>query len=119
MKSVVIADDNRDFSEALKLALETAGYTVYLAANGHEAILIQRRTPARVLITDLMMPDNDGFETIDAFRREFPATKLVVVSGVETLSAPRYLAAATLMGAHAAIRKPFEVDALLKTLNSL
>lgn len=119
MNSVLIAEDNRDFALSLRLALETAGYSVRLAENGREAIVLQRARPARVLITDLVMPDSDGFEAIDAFRKEFPATKVVVISGAERLNASRYLAAAQLMGADAAFRKPFEVDELLNLLRSL
>jgi CheY-like chemotaxis protein len=119
VKNILIADDNRDFSSTLKLTLEAEGYSVYLAANGREAVLVQRKTPADVLITDLAMPDSDGFEAIDAFRKEFPATKVVVVSGAKRLDAPLYLKAAELMGAHAAFRKPFDVELLLKALKAL
>jgi CheY-like chemotaxis protein len=116
MKTILIAEDDRDFASVLKLTLEAQGYRIYLAANGRDAINVQRATPAEVLITDLIMPDSDGFETIDVFRKEFPATKLVVVSGTERLDAARHLQAAKLMGAHAVFRKPFDIQALLKTL---
>ena len=119
MKNILIADDNRDFSSTLKLVLEAEGYSVYLATNGREAILVQRNTPADVLITDLAMPDSDGLETIDAFRREFPGTKLVVVSGAKRLDASLYLKAAELMGADAAFRKPFDVEVFLKALKAI
>jgi CheY-like chemotaxis protein len=119
MNSVLIAEDNRDFALSLQLALETAGYSVRLAGNGREAIVLQRVRAARVLITDLVMPDSDGFEAIDAFRKEFPATKVVVISGAEKLNAARHLAAARLMGADATFRKPFEVEELLSVLRSL
>ena len=119
MNSVLIAEDNRDFALALQLALETAGYAVRVAENGRAALVLQRASPARVFITDLVMPESDGFEAIDAFRKEFPATKLVVISGAEKLNAPRYLAAAQLMGADATFQKPFEVEALLDALRAL
>lgn len=119
MKHVLIADDNRDFAQVLKLALEAHGYAVSLAANGREAIAMQRRAAVDVLITDLIMPESDGFEAIDAFRKEFPATRLIVVSGAERLEAGRYLEAAKLIGAHATFRKPFAVDDLLRTLRGI
>lgn len=119
MKKILIADDNRDFAAALKLALQGAGYTVYLAANGSEAIFMQRNTPADILIADLVMPESDGLETIDRFRREFPATKVVVVSGAQKIDAPRYLLTAKLIGADFTFRKPFEFKDLLQALKSL
>jgi CheY-like chemotaxis protein len=114
--SVLIAEDNRDFAEMLKISLEAAGYKVHLAANGREAVEVQRKTPARILVTDLVMPESDGFEAIDTFRREFPATRVVVVSGTQKLDTQRYLDAAKLMGADATLRKPFKVEELLETL---
>ena len=119
MNKILIADDNRDFSAALKLALEAAGYIVYLAATGQEAILVQRSTPANFLITDLVMPDTDGLETVETFRKEFPATKIIVVSGAEKLERSRYLETAKLIGADFTFQKPFEVEALLEALKSL
>jgi DNA-binding NtrC family response regulator len=119
MKSILIADDNRDFALSLQLALETAAYAVRVAENAREAIALQRANPAEVLITDLVMPEGDGFEAIDAFRKEFPATKLIVISGAEKLNTARYLAAAQLIGADATFQKPFEIEDLLSVLRSL
>ena len=80
-KRLLVVDDDADMRLTLKLALELAGYAVDVAGNGREALELQRRQPADVLITDIFMPDADGFEAIDAFRKEFPTTKIVVVSG--------------------------------------
>jgi DNA-binding response OmpR family regulator len=118
-KKILLADDNKDFSQALALALEAEGYAVETAANGREAIALQRRAPADILITDLVMPESDGMELINLVRAEFPQTKLVVLSGAEKLDTPRYLTAAQLLGAHATFRKPFEVEELLRTLKAL
>ena len=119
MKKILIADDNTDFAESLKLALEAHGYQVTLAANGHEAISHQVVFGADVLITDLVMPEQDGFETLEVFRREFPKTRIVVVSGAQKLEPDTYLNAAALIGADATLRKPFEVEALLEKLQAL
>lgn len=119
MKRILIAEDNRDFASVLRLALEAEGYAVCLAENGREAIALQRRAAAEVLITDLVMPESDGFEAIDAFRKEFPATKLIVVSGTSRLDAERYLEVAKLVGADATFRKPFKVEDLLRKLRTL
>jgi CheY-like chemotaxis protein len=116
---LLVVDDDADMRLTLKLSLELAGYTVDLAANGREAIEVQRSRPADVLITDIFMPDADGFEAIDAFRGEFPGTKIIVVSGGAQFSKRDYLPDAALMGADATLQKPFEIDALLATLKSL
>ena len=98
MKKILIAEDNSDFAEVLKLALEASGYAVEVARNGSDAIASQVTFGADILITDLIMPERDGFETLDAFRKEFPQTRIVVVSGAQKLDPEKYLNAAKLIG---------------------
>jgi len=118
-KRVLVVDDDADMRLTLKLALELAGYGVEVAANGREALEMQKSRPSEVMITDIFMPDADGFEAIDAFRKHFPKTKIVVVSGGAQFSKRDYLPDAALIGADATLQKPFEIDALLKTLQTL
>ena len=116
---LLVVDDDADMRLTLKLSLELAGYTVDVAANGREALEVQRMRPADVLITDIFMPDADGFEAIDAFRKDFPRTKIIVVSGGAQFTKRDYLPDAELIGADATLQKPFDVDVLLRTLQSL
>ena len=118
-RRILLAEDDADLRLALKLSLEAAGYTVATAANAQEALAVQRREPAEVLVTDIFMPEGDGFEAIEAFRREFPATRIVVVSGGGQRGRADYLAAARLAGVDATLQKPFEIEALLETLRRL
>lgn len=118
-RRILLAEDDADLRLALKLSLEAAGYTVAIAANAQEALAVQRREPAEVLVTDIFMPEGDGFEAIDAFRREFPATRIVVVSGGGQRGKADYLAAARLAGVDATLQKPFEIEVLLATLRGL
>jgi len=117
--SVLIADDDASLRSALKLALEANGYEVRLAANGGEALKLQRKAPSDVLITDLFMPESDGFEAIDGFRKGFPGTKIIAMSGEGKRAKHEYLPAAALIGVEATLKKPFQVAALLQVLRSL
>lgn len=119
MRNVLIADDDSSLRSALKLALEGNGYEVRVAANGAEALALQRKTPADVLLTDIFMPESDGFEAIDAFRRAFPATKIIAMSGDAKRAKHEYLSAARLIGVDATLKKPFQLGALLHMLRSL
>ncbi len=119
MNWLLLVDDNVDMRHMLKEALEMEGYVVQEAANGREALQVQRQRPCRVLITDIFMPDADGFETIDSFRKEFPDTKIVVISGDARVAKGDYLETAKLVGADATLLKPFEPAALVRTLRSL
>lgn len=116
---VLIVDDEPDVRLSLQLALELAGYSVRIAANGLEALAAQRDSAADILITDIFMPESDGMETIAAFRREFPATRIVVVSGAARRPSTDYLSAAQLVGADITLRKPLDIDRLLEQLRGL
>jgi CheY-like chemotaxis protein len=92
---VLIADDNEDTCLSLSLLLERAGYQVATAANGKQALDVQRERPSDVLVTDLFMPEMDGLEAIARFRKEFPAVKIVAMSaGGPQRKGGRYLSAA-------------------------
>ncbi|HEX5612422.1 MAG TPA: response regulator [Burkholderiales bacterium] len=119
MTRVLVVDDDADFRSMLKSALELAGYRVDVARDGKAALLAQRASPADILVTDLFMPEKDGFEAIEAFREQFPATRIVAVSGGARLMKTDYLAAAGMVGADAALQKPFEMEKLLELLETL
>ncbi len=116
---IILVDDDADQRRALRMALELAGYRVREAAHGAEALRLQRERSASFLITDIFMPEADGFEAIEAFRREFPRTRIIVVSGGGQRAKRDYLEAATLMGVDAAFHKPFEIERLLDALRLL
>jgi two-component system, chemotaxis family, chemotaxis protein CheY len=116
---IILVDDDADQRLALRMALELAGYRVREAAHGAEALRLQRERSASFLITDIFMPEADGFETIEAFRREFPRTRIIALSGGGQRAKRDYLESATLMGVDAAFHKPFEIDKLLDTLRAL
>jgi len=118
-KRILLVDDDADFRTMLKTALELAGYPVNSARNGREAQSIQRGAPADILITDIFMPESDGFELIEAFRKDFPQTKIIAISGGTRVMKTDYLATAGLIGVDAALQKPFDVEALLGLLRKL
>ena len=119
MREILIADDDAGLRRSLQLALEAAGYRVRVAVHGGEAFALQSAKPADILITDIFMPENDGFETIDRFRSRFPATKIVVMSGDAKRAKGEYLPVAALIGVDATLKKPFKLHELLQTLRSL
>ena len=118
-KRLLIVEDDADMRLSLKLALEMAGYITEVAADGREALAIQKQRPADILITDIFMPETDGFEVIDAVRRGFPQTRIDVVSGGARLAQREYLLDAALMDVHAILPKPFDVETLLMTLDAI
>ena len=119
-RRILVVDDNADMRLTMKLLLEHEGYEVELAANGREALEVQRARPSHVLVTDLFMPDADGFETIERFRKEFPQIRIIAMSGGGSKPELRtdHLPVASEIGAHATLRKPFPIEKLLEALRS-
>lgn len=118
-RRILLVDDDADFRLMLKAALELAGYPVNIARDGREARSVQRSAPADILITDIFMPESDGFEVIEAFRKEFPRTRIIAISGGTRVMKTDYLAAAGLIGVDAALQKPFDVEELLGLLRKI
>jgi CheY-like chemotaxis protein len=118
-RKILLAEDNLDTREALRLSLQAEGYSVRAAANGEEAFRLQASEPADVLVTDLFMPECDGFEALTAFRKHFPRTKIVVISGQAERVRGSYLEAASMVGADATLRKPVAPSELLRVIAGL
>ena len=118
-RKILVAEDNADTREALRLLLETQGYAVRAAEDGDEAIRLQKSEPADVLVTDLFMPGRDGFETLTAFRDNFPDTKIVVISGGAPRLRGSYLESARMVGADATLQKPVMPADLFRVIDGL
>ncbi len=115
MKILVVDDDVR-IRDLFKLWLEREGFQVFLAENGMEGVLAQRQHSVDILICDLIMPVQEGIETIAQFRAEFPATGIVAISGGGMLGPDSYLTVAEQLGAWKAFKKPVDMALLIETL---
>ncbi|HYD57197.1 MAG TPA: response regulator [Burkholderiales bacterium] len=116
---VLVVDDNADMRDSLRMLLAQIGFDAEGARDGQQALGIQRTRPAQILITDIFMPGTDGIETIEAFRREWPAMKIVAMSGGGAVATRDYLKVAPDIGADAVLRKPFSLDSLQDVLHAL
>ena len=116
MTRILVADDDQDVRVALRVALEVEGYEVEAVPNGARAMQAHERRPADVLITDLFMPECDGFETVKHFRARSPGMLIVVISGWQRAQRADHLAVALHAGADAILRKPFTPGELLDKL---
>jgi CheY-like chemotaxis protein len=115
-----VVDDHLDICSFMEAALEGAGYEVHTATEGAQALALQRERPADLLITDIFMPGQEGFETISRFKVQFPQTRIIVMSAGNIPGMKHdFLATAAHLGVAATLRKPFDADQLLAAVRSV
>lgn len=112
---VLVIEDNADLRDYLRMALQSEDHSVLTARNGKEALGFLDGQGIDVVVTDLFMPEMDGIETIAALRRRLPGVKIIAMSGRPGVD---YLTVARELGVTQTLRKPFEIDELLKALAS-
>ena len=115
---ILIIDDNDQFLGILRNTFEKAGYDVDTAGNGTEGLKVLAEYSVDLVVTDILMPEKDGIETIMELRREFPGLKIIAVSGGGNIGPESYLDTASLLGAHTLI-KPLVMTEFLTTVREL
>jgi len=116
---ILIIDDDELLRQMLARCLATNGYVVREAGNGHEGLRQMRERPALLVITDIVMPDMEGIETIRHLRRDYPRTKIVAISGGGIGDPQDYLKIARELGALRTFVKPFQAAELLAVIRTL
>ncbi|QJR14305.1 response regulator transcription factor [Usitatibacter palustris] len=117
MARILVIDDNEDIRMVVADVLEAAGHEVAQAADGASGIQLQRTRPAAVVVTDIVMPEKEGIETIRDLRAEFPDLKIIAMSGALKSSTHLYMARE--LGAHKVLHKPFGPGILVEYVNAL
>jgi DNA-binding response OmpR family regulator len=119
MARILIIDDDAQVLEMLRHTLERQGYEVIGASNGKEGLRLYREKPADVIITDLIMPEKEGIETIMELRRDFPQVKIIAISGGGRIGPEGYLKIAKKLGAMYTFTKPVPREELLGVVREL
>jgi len=119
MPNILIIDDDNQFRTMLRKMVERNGYEVIEASDGKEGIELYRKNPTDLIITDLIMPEKDGIETIQELKKDFPDIKIIAISGGGRLGPQDYLHLAKMLGAQRTLTKPIELTELLKTIEEL
>jgi CheY-like chemotaxis protein len=117
---ILVIDDNEDLCAAMQGVLEAAGHAAAYELDGERGIERLRVESFDVVVTDIFMPGREGLETIKLLRQEFPAVKIIAISGGGDLGIEgQYLQIAGHLGASRTLRKPFGSDALLSAIREL
>lgn len=119
MRRILVVDDDPQVRRGLSRALHQSGYEVVEAANGREAMAILRQDPPDLVITDINMPEMDGIEIINELRAAGTPVPVIAISGGGRLPKELLLGDASILGAVATLEKPFELAALLGTVDRL
>ena len=117
MARVLIIDDELLVRITLRGMLESVGHEVIEAANGEEGIKSYTESPSDVIITDLIMPEQDGFTTILQLRDHDPDVKIIAISGGVRMDGSDFLTYAERLGARHVLTKPFDRGHLLKAVD--
>jgi DNA-binding response OmpR family regulator len=118
MPRILIIDDDPDFRAMLYTLLTRMDYEVLEAENGDQGLRTARRESLDLAISDLVMPDKDGIETIRELRRSYPTLPIVAVSGCGRVNFHALLKAAKFLGASEILEKPFSREQLTSKIDA-
>jgi CheY-like chemotaxis protein len=120
MARILVIDDNPDVRTLVSDILGKDGHEVLEAPDGARGIEVQRASPVALVITDILMPEKEGLETIVVLKKEFPALKIIAMSGSgKRARSQGHLLAAQQVGADVILRKPFPPSLLLESVRAL
>lgn len=118
-RKILIIDDNGKLREMLRRVLDRH-YSTFTASDGRDGLKIFEREKPDLVLTDILMPDQDGIEIIRTIRRSGNPVKIIAMSGSMGGSSPvNFLNYAREFGADAALSKPFRQKELIDTIRNL
>ncbi|HYU37913.1 MAG TPA: response regulator [Gemmatimonadales bacterium] len=107
MANIIVIDDNDAARGTMRRTLERDGHQVFVASDGDAGLKLLTETGARLVITDIFMPGQDGIVTLRRIRKEFPGVRVIAVSGGDATGRIDLRRDAELLGAARTLRKPF------------
>lgn len=112
--AILLVEDDETFRRVLGRALERRGHRVSVAASAEEAIDVAGASPPDYAVVDLKLPGDSGLTVVAAFRRLFPATRVLVLTGYASVATA---VEAIKLGAVHYLAKPADADQILEALH--
>lgn len=119
MPRILIIDDDSDVRKALRKMLEKEGYAVDEATDGGKGLIAYISEPADLVITDMIMPETEGIETIRELKRHNANVKIIAISGGGRNSPEGYLEMAEAFGVNRTFMKPIFKNKLMRAVRDL
>ena len=119
MAVILLIDDDDQYRATVKELLEFEGYRVLDAQDGRTGIRLYRENKVDLVITDIIMPGQEGIETIQALKMLSPEVKVIAISGGGQIDPDIYLKLAKGTGAVRTFSKPFQREKLLEVIHEL
>jgi CheY-like chemotaxis protein len=119
MARIVVIDDQEPIRRIVRSVLERAGHEVLEAGDGEEGLRLLERHAADVVLSDIFMPGMDGIQMLRQMRRQFPAVKVIVMSGGDSTGMLDLRRDAELLGAVKSLSKPFTTHEIVSIVNSV
>lgn len=119
MASIIVIDDDAQIVDLLVQMLSAEGHHVVGASDAEAAMELFAEQPADLIITDIIMPNTDGFETIRAFRQCDHDVKIIAISGGGRFGEGSFLREAKMLGADTVLMKPLDRKQLVETVRQL
>jgi DNA-binding response OmpR family regulator len=116
-KRVLLVDDDPEIIEAIRYALETKGYQIFIARDGNQGLAMAEREDPDLVILDMMMPKRSGFLVLEKLRRTRALPVRVIM--ITANEGSRHKAYAEMLGVDDYIRKPFAMDKLIDAVQRL
>jgi CheY-like chemotaxis protein len=116
MPCILLVDDDDLFRTMLAKKLAKFGYETLELRSGKDALTKYEQGHIDLLLTDLVMPEKEGLETIMELKSKYPQAVVVAMSGGGRGSAENYLELAKALGANHVLTKPFSDEDLKKTI---
>jgi CheY-like chemotaxis protein len=119
MPGILIVEDDNELREMLKMSLLRRNFTVLEAENGKAAITHFKPLLTDLVVTDLIMPEEDGLKVVIKLRELKPSIKIIAISGGGKVGPGSYLNMAKALGADAIYSKPFSINDLIAKIEQL
>lgn len=119
MPAVLVLDDNEAYRNLITEVLTLAGFDVCAISNGRRVPALLRERRFDLIITDIVMPERDGLETLTELRYSHPRLPVIAISGDVPLNTDLYLTLAKKLGATRVLAKPFKMDELVAAVREV